>query len=197
MAMGRPRAFCVDMALNRALEVFWRKGYEGASLNDLTEAMGINKPSLYAAFGNKEELFRKALDRYSREKVAYLHEAVDAPTAYGMAERMLFGAAQMLTDAEHPVGCLTVKGAMTCSDQSPSVKGELDNIRIKFETTMRERLERAKREGDLPADADCEHLCRFLSTIIQGMSVQAAGGASRDALRMVAETALKAWPTRA
>lgn len=197
MAMGRPRAFCVDAALNHALEVFWRKGYEGASLNDLTEAMGINKPSLYAAFGNKEELFRKALDRYTKEKVAYLHEAVEAPTAYGMAERMLVGAADMLTDPHHPVGCLTVKGAMTCSDQSPSVKFELDKIRTKFETTMRERLERAIGEGDLPADADAEHLCRFLSTIIQGMSFQAAGGASREDLRKVALTALTAWPTRA
>lgn len=197
MAMGRPRAFCVDMALNRALEVFWRKGYEGASLNDLTEAMGINKPSLYAAFGNKEELFRKALDRYIKEKVAYLREAVEAPTAYGMAQRMLFGAADMLTNSDHPVGCLTVKGALTCSDQSPSVKQEIDKIRINFETTMRDRLERAKQEGDLPADADTAHLCRFLSTIVQGMSVQAASGASRDDLMMVAGTALTAWPTKA
>lgn len=197
MAMGRPRAFCVDTALNHALEVFWRKGYEGASLNDLTDAMGINRPSLYAAFGNKEELFRKALDRYTKEKVAYLREAVEAPTAYGMAERMFYGAADMLTDPCHPVGCLTVKGAMTCGDQAPSVKQELDHIRANFEATMLERLQRAKDEGDLPADSDPAHLCRFLSTMVQGMSVQAAGGASREDLRMVAQTALKAWPTRA
>lgn len=196
MAMGRPRAFCVDEALNRALEVFWRKGYEGASLSDLTDAMGINKPSMYAAFGNKEDLFRKALERYTKEKVAYLREAVDASTAYGMAERMLIGAAEMLTNPAHPVGCLTVKGAMTCGDQAPSVKQELDHIRVKFETSMRERLERAKDAGDLPADADPAHLCRFLSTIIQGMSVQAANGASRNDLLMVAQTALKAWPTK-
>lgn len=194
MAMGRPRAFCVDTALNQALEVFWRKGYEGASLTDLTEAMGINRPSLYAAFGNKEELFRKALDRYTREKVAYLSEAVEAATAYGMAERMLVGAADMLTDPCHPVGCLTVKGAMTCGDEAPSVKREIDQIRVKFETTMRDRLDRALRDGDLPADADPGHLCRFLSTMVQGMSVQAAAGASRDDLRKVAHMALTAWP---
>lgn len=194
MAMGRPRAFCVDTALNHALEVFWRKGYEGASLTDLTEAMGINRPSLYAAFGNKEELFRKALDRYTSEKVAYLREAVEAATAYGMAERMLFGAAAMLTDPCHPVGCLTVKGAMTCGDEAPSVKREIDKIRANFETSMYERLDRARRDGDLPADADPAHLCRFLSTMVQGMSVQAAAGASRDDLCKVAEMALKAWP---
>lgn len=197
MAMGRPRAFCVDTALNQALEVFWRKGYEGASLNDLTEAMGINKPSMYAAFGNKEDLFRKALERYTKEKVTYLREAVEAPTAYGVAERMLRGAAIMMTDACSPVGCLTVKGSMTCGDEAPSVRREIDAIRINFETTLRERLDRARAEGDLPADTDPAHLCRFLTTMIQGMSVQAANGASRDDLIMVADTALKAWPSKA
>lgn len=197
MAMGRPRAFCVDAALNRALEVFWRKGYEGASLNDLTEAMGINKPSLYAAFGNKEDLFRKALARYTNEKVTYLREAIEAPTAYGMARRMLRGAAVMMTDPDNPVGCLTVKGSLTCGDESPSVRREIDSIRANFENNMRQRLERARSEGDLPADTDPAHLCRFLTTVIQGMSVQAANGASRDDLLMVADTALKAWPTTA
>ena len=143
MAMGRPRAFCTDAALNRALEVFWRKGYEGASLNDLTEAMGINRPSLYAAFGNKEQLFRKALDRYTKEKVAYLREAVEAPTAYGMARSMLLGAADMLTNPEHPVGCLTVKGALTCGDETPSVRQESAKIRDGVAPSLHERRDRA------------------------------------------------------
>src|SRR3981189_1908276 len=89
---GRPREFCVDEALAKALRVFWSKGYEGASLSDLTEAMGITRPSLYAAFGNKEALFRKALDLYEHDKLAFVGAALEAPTARGVAERLLLGA---------------------------------------------------------------------------------------------------------
>ena len=99
---GRPREFDADEVLDRALEVFWRKGYEGASLSELTEAMGINRPSLYAAFGNKEELFRKALDRYADGPAAYTREALNAPTARGVLERLLHGAAEALTHPDYP-----------------------------------------------------------------------------------------------
>jgi AcrR family transcriptional regulator len=194
--MGRPRSFCVDTALNQALEVFWRKGYEGASIKELTEAMGINKPSMYAAFGNKEDLFRKALERYTTEKGLYLQEAIDAPTAYGLAHKMLHGAAVMMTDPSTPFGCLTVKGAMTCNDQDISVKREIDAIRINTEIALEKRLEQARQKGDLPADSDPVHLRRYLSTVIQGMSVQASSGASREELHKVADIALKAWPTQ-
>jgi len=196
MAMGRPRAFCTDTALNRALEVFWRKGYEGASLNELTEAMGINKPSLYAAFGNKEDLFRKALDRYTKEKIAYISEALDAPTARGVAERLLFGAADMLTDPSHPVGCLVTKGAMTCGDEAQSVREQIEHLKADYETRMHARLERAKRDGQLPADADVAQLTQFFTTFIQGMSHQVVQGATRAQLHKVAEMALLAWPAR-
>lgn len=196
MAMGRPRAFCTDTALNRALEVFWRKGYEGASLNELTEAMGINKPSLYAAFGNKEDLFRKALDRYTKEKIAYISEALDAPTARGVAERLLFGAADMLTDPSHPVGCLVTKGAMTCGDEAQSVRDQIEHLKADYETRMHTRLEQAKQDGQLPADADVAQLTQFLTTFIQGMSHQVVQGATRAQLHKVAEMALLAWPAR-
>lgn len=194
MAMGRPRAFCTDKALDRALEVFWRKGYEGASLTDLTTAMGINRPSLYAAFGNKEELFRKALGRYLTEKATYLRVALEAPDARGVAERLLLGAADMLTDPCHPVGCLAVQGALTCGDEAESIKRELVDIRADYETKLCQRLERAQQEGDLTADADTADLARFITTVIQGMSVQAASGATQEQLRRVAENALRAWP---
>lgn len=197
MAMGRPRAFCVDEALNRALEVFWRKGYEGASLTDLTDAMGINRPSLYAAFGNKEALFRKALDRYIKEKVSYLHHAISQPTARGMAENILLGAARMLTDPCHPVGCLTVKGAMTCGDEAPSVKREIEHVRNSFETGICAKIEGGKASGELPPDTDTVLLCRYLTTMVQGMAVQAANGASCEDLCRVAEMAMAVWPTAA
>jgi AcrR family transcriptional regulator len=123
----------MDTALNRALEIFWRKGYEGTSLSALTEAMGINRPSLYAAFGNKEELFRKALDRYKTEKGAYVLKALEAPTARGVVQQLLYGAAEMLTDRNHPVGCLTVQGALTCGEEAESIRLELAKIRAEYE----------------------------------------------------------------
>jgi len=191
--IGRPRAFCMETALNRALEVFWRKGYEGTSLSDLTKAMGINRPSLYAAFGNKEELFRKALDRYKTEKVAYILEALEAPTARAVAECLLYGAADRLTDPSHPLGCLTVQGGLACSEENESIRLELAKLRTEYEARLRQRMERAQREGDLPPGADPAEVARFIATIAQGMAVQAAGGASRESLRQVAETALRVW----
>lgn len=196
MKMGRPREFCVDKALDAALEVFWRKGFEGASLTDLTEAMGINRPSLYGAFGNKEELFRKALDRYVSEKVAYLSEALAAPDAYGVAERLLTGAAAMMTDPSHPVGCLAVKGMATCSDHTGAVREELDKVKANYEGAMIKRLTEARDAGQLPAEADLDCLMRYLTTIVQGMAIQASNGATCADLRLVAETALKAWPAK-
>src|SRR5690349_13817425 len=107
---GRPRSFDADRALDQALKVFWSKGYEGASLPDLTKAMGISRPSLYAAFGNKEELFKKALERYSAGPACYVREALDAPTARAVAERLLNGAVEMMTNPKNPRGCLAVQG---------------------------------------------------------------------------------------
>src|SRR5262245_28573236 len=114
--MGRPREFDAEEALERALYVFWRKGYEGASLSDLTEAMGINRPSLYAAFGNKEELFRKALDRYADGPAAFNRQALESKTARGVVECLLRGTAESVTDPCHPAGCLAVQGALSCGE---------------------------------------------------------------------------------
>jgi AcrR family transcriptional regulator len=196
MPAGRPRAFDVDEALDRALEVFWRKGYEGASLSDLTAAMGVNRPSLYAAFGNKEALFRKALDRYVEGPASHVREALDEPTARIVAERLLDGAADSLTDPRNPRGCLMVQGALACGEAAESVRRELASRRTADEAALRRRFERALADGDLPADADPADLARYVATVIRGMAVQAAGGASREELRRVAEMAMRAWPGR-
>ena len=192
---GRPRAFDPDEALGRALEVFWAKGYDGASLPDLTRAMGINRPSLYAAFGNKEQLFRKALDRYAQGPGAYVCAALAEPTARAVAEHLLLGSADMQTSPRRPRGCLMVNGAMTCGDASDPVRRELAARRRASDGLLQKRLERAAAEGDLPAGADPAALARYLATVVRGMAVQAAGGATRSELRGVAEVALKAWPT--
>src|SRR5271154_809619 len=113
---GRPRSFDLDKALNAAMNVFWREGYEGASLSDLTEAMGITRPSLYAAFGNKEDLFRQVLDRYDERTAGFLVDSIEAPTARTVAERLLRGAAHFHADLNNPPGCLMVHGSLVGSD---------------------------------------------------------------------------------
>src|SRR5688500_1288314 len=193
---GRPRAFDEETALGRALEVFWRKGYEGASLPDLEAAMGINRPSMYAAFGNKEALFRKALTRYREGPAGYVREALAEPTARAVAERVLLGAANLLSDRRHPRGCLMVQGALACGEGAESVRKELAAHREAGVAALRRRFERARSEGDLPAGASPADLARFLATVVHGMSVQASGGATRAQLRRVAEMALRAWPAR-
>jgi AcrR family transcriptional regulator len=193
--MGRPRAFDRDQALDQALHVFWQNGYEGTSIADLTEAMGINPPSLYAAFGNKETLFREALDRYEARRDEIMAEAFAVPTAREAMTRLLEGTADRLSDKGKPRGCLMVQGALCGGEECETVKRDLASRRAGGEALIRERLKRAKREGDLPNDADPAALARFVSTILQGMSVQASGGATRKELRAIAEMALRAWPT--
>ena len=190
---GRPREFDPDQALDRALEVFWRKGYEGASIAELTEAMGINRPSLYAAFGNKEELFRKALDRYSQGPAAYTYEALEEPTARAVVGRLLREAADALTDPNSPHGCLGVQGALVCGDAAQSIKQELCSRQTRWQMALQRRFGRARREGDLAEGVSCADLAQYVATVVQGMAVQAAGGATRTQLRRVAELALQAW----
>jgi AcrR family transcriptional regulator len=194
MAIGRPREFDVDKALDLALQVFWRKGYEGASMADLTETMGITKPSLYSAFGNKEELFRKALDRYVDGPGGYFQVALAKPTARAVVEHLLNESADAVTDPNHPPGCLAVQGALSCGDAAESIKQELMSRRAKGEQDLRQRLERAIAEGDLPPGSNAADLAAYLSAILQGMAVQAAGGTTREQLRKIAEMALRTWP---
>jgi AcrR family transcriptional regulator len=184
----------VDEALGVALKVFWRKGYEGTSIDDLTEAMGINRPSLYCAFGNKEQLFRKALDRYTEGQSGLIREAIGEPTAFGAAGRLLIGMADTLTDPLHPPGCLAVQGALACGEAAEPIRRELNARRAAAEEALRERFERARSDGDLSPNDDPADLARYLATVIHGMAVQAAGGTSREELRRVAATALRAWP---
>jgi AcrR family transcriptional regulator len=169
---GRPRAFDPDTALERAMHVFWAKGYEGASLSDLTRAMRINRPSLYAAFGNKEELFRKVLDRYVNGPLAYFGKALAAPKARDVIEQIFFGAARMAGDPTLPAGCLMVQGALAVGNAAGSVRKEAAGRRAASEVALRRRLQRAKREGDLPQDADPSELARYVMTVLQGMAVQ-------------------------
>jgi AcrR family transcriptional regulator len=191
---GRPRSFDLDKALDAAMQVFWRKGYEGASLSELTHAMSINRPIRYSAFGDKEALFRKALDRYAAGPAAYVREALQQPTARAVTRQLLRGAADLLTDPHHPSGCLMVQSALVCGEASDCIRRELVSRRLAGEAAVRRRFERAKAKGDLPADANPADLARYVVTISDGMSVQAANGASRAELQRVVGTAMRAWP---
>jgi AcrR family transcriptional regulator len=192
--MGRPREFDVEQALDQALGVFWRNGYEGASIAELTRAMGISPPSLYAAFGNKEALFRKALDRYVEKRTNFWQEALAQPTARATVEHLLAGTVDFLSDACNPSGCLLVRGAMSCSTAAETVARELAARRAEGEALLRRRFERARDEGEVPATFDPTDNARYVMTVLEGMSVRAAGGAGRAELRKVADLALRAWP---
>jgi AcrR family transcriptional regulator len=191
---GRPREFDVDKALDRALKVFWRKGYEGASLSDLTKAMGINRPSLYAAFGNKEALFKKAMDRYLEGPGAFVREALQQPTARAVVEHVFRGSIELVTDSRNPHGCLMVQGALACGDTADCVRREMAKRRAASVTALSKRFERAVAEGDLASDWNPADLARFVTTVMHGIAVQAASGASRDELERAADIALRAWP---
>ncbi|HXG80781.1 MAG TPA: TetR/AcrR family transcriptional regulator [Sphingomicrobium sp.] len=193
---GRPREFCVDHALTQALRVFWQKGYDGTSLTDLTEAMGITRPSLYAAFGNKESLFRKALDLYEREKLAYIGQALEQPTARGVAEFMMRGALDNATGGDGgPHGCLRVTAAVACGEGAESIRCEIMERTKSGKDSLVARFERAKAEGELPANIDPEGLTRVLIAYLQGISVQANMGEPREELEKLIDTALALWPT--
>src|SRR2546421_8259281 len=192
--LGRPRSFDPDTALDRAMHVFWAKGYEGASLSDLTRVMRINRPSLYAAFGNKEQLFRKVLDRYMDGPVAYFGKALAASKARDVVEEIFLGTARMADDPRIPAGCLMVQGALACGDAS--VRREVAARRAQGEAALCRRLPRAKRAGEHSRNPYPAELAHYVMTVVRGMAVQSAGGASRDQLGRVAKMALRAWPKR-
>lgn len=194
MPRGRPREFDTDKALDEALLLFWRYGYEGTSLSALTEAMGINMPSLYSAFGNKQDLFRKVLDRYIQKPASYLPNALKEKTARRVAEKLFRGAINMVMDPRHPDGCLLVQGALVSGPLAESVRVELNRRRAGAQVALCRRLERAVDEGDLPANTNARKLAAYVITILWGLSVQATGGASRAQLREVAELTMRSWP---
>jgi AcrR family transcriptional regulator len=193
--MGRHREFDVDKALDAALCVFWRKGYEGASYTDLTLAAGVERPALYAAFGNKEALFRQALERYYERYLGYFREALELPTSREVTRHLLYGAIDLNTRYADRTGCLVINGVLAGSDDAESVRQVLIEARAVGEAKIQERFARAKAEGDLPESAKPEALASFVMALLHGMAVQAKAGFSRDRLEAVAEQALDGWPS--
>ncbi|GAA0383349.1 TetR/AcrR family transcriptional regulator [Micromonospora gifhornensis] len=190
--IGRPRAFDEEAVLDRATEVFWQHGYEGASLSALTSAMGINRPSLYATFGSKEQLFQRAFARYHETQVTAARAALDKPSAYAAIEAFLRASADGLTAADHPAGCLSIQGGLACSPENAGISEILAAGRAATEAALAERLTRAVDEGDLSDDTDVRALARFVMALSEGHAVHAAAGASREDLQASVDIALRA-----
>ncbi|MET9679739.1 TetR/AcrR family transcriptional regulator [Streptomyces coeruleorubidus] len=193
--IGRPRGFDAEEALERAMRVFWEQGYEGASLTDLTSAMGITRTSMYAAFGNKEDLFRKALERYTEGPASYGARALQEPTARQVAAAFLNGSVRTTTRPDCPAGCLGVQGSLAAGAPGSHARDTLAAWRNEHTARLRDRFRRAVDEGDLPAGTDPGLLARYVMTVANGIAVQAAGGATRDDLQQVADMALRSWPS--
>lgn len=193
--MGRNREFDVDEALDAALCVFWRKGYEGVSYTDLTQATGVERPALYSAFGNKEALFRQVLTRYYEHYLDFFPAALELTTSREVASHILRSAAELHTRYSDYKGCLGVHGSLAGSDDAEPIREALIEARAEGETLLRDRFERAKQEGDLPKTANCAALAAFVMAVTHGMAVQAKAGFSRNMLEAVAEQALSTWPT--
>lgn len=174
--------------------VFWRKGYEGASYTDLTTATGVERPALYSAFGNKEALFRQALERYYEHYLNFIPAALELPTSREVAAHILRSAAELNTRYPDHTGCLGVNGVLAGSDDAEPIRHALIEARTNGEALLRQRFERAKQEGDLPETANCTVLAAYLCTVLHGIAVQAKAGFSREMLESVAEQALSTWP---
>jgi AcrR family transcriptional regulator len=191
---GRPKAFSEKEALKAAIKVFSDKGYEGASLYDLTRAMGINRTSLYATFGNKEALFRKALDQYIGEMHAFLAECMKAPTALEGMTLLLNHGAEMFTDPAGPGACLMVRGPLMGNESNKEIEEYFTKKRKQVEQVLQDRFQKAKDEGDLPPQADPADMARFYYVVMQGIGLQAYHGGTREQLAGVVQVALGQWP---
>jgi AcrR family transcriptional regulator len=194
---GRPLSFDRDKALEEAMHVFWDKGYEGASISDLTAAMGITPPSLYAAFGDKEHLFLEAVERYTCGPGKGAPRAEAQPTARQAVAAWLHDAAVELTSPCHPRGCMVMTAAANCSASSTHIQAALAEHRAAQHAAVRERIERGIADGELPPSTDACALADFYVTVLEGMSFQARSGATRDRLLATADLAMRAWPAGA
>ncbi|TCP49354.1 TetR family transcriptional regulator [Tamaricihabitans halophyticus] len=193
-ARGRPRAFDRDEVLDKAMRLFWERGYEAVALADITAVTGINSPSLYAAYGAKEELFRAAVRRYNEQGSPVQNALATQPTARLTIEVMLRDSARTYTDPANPRGCMVVLAATNCTQDNAAIQDFLADCRRTDRDQLRDRLARGVTEGELPKGTDPTALADFFHTVLYGLSIRARDGASTAELLAIVDTALAAWP---
>lgn len=197
MARGRPRLFDKDEALERAMDVFWLRGYDGASMSDLAQAMALNPPSIYAAFGSKEGLFLAAIEKYRETGAGGIWSVLDSDAdARSVAEHVLRRTADTFTRTTPPRGCMIVLTALETESAHPDVCAVLERYRKENARRLEARFRQARETGELPADTDCAALADFVVTVQHGMSIQARDGTGRDRLHAIVDIALQAWPRK-
>ncbi|MBA4806960.1 TetR/AcrR family transcriptional regulator [Brevundimonas sp.] len=190
---GRPRSFDRDQALQKAMELFWARGYAGASVAELTQAMGIAAPSLYAAFGGKADLYREAMDRYIATSGGRVWAQLEQPTARGSVEAVLREAARVMTQPGQPAGCMASLSAAQPDDLGAELCAEMAARRGAGLTTFLERLKRGQAEREISEAADLEAMARFYVAVHQGMSLQAREGVTETDLQKLVDAAMAAW----
>jgi len=188
---GRPIGFDKDAALEAAMLLFWERGFEGTSMADLTQAMGLNPSSIYAAFGDKHALFQLAVKRYMEMRAQYAGKALEEPTLEKVVRALFDSTVAFLTTPGHPQTCMTLAGAVGCSQEATPARDLMKEIRKQNQVSIRERLLKARKSGELPKDIDVDDYTRYLSTILAGLSIQAANGSTKAELKRTAQMALR------
>jgi AcrR family transcriptional regulator len=188
---GRPRGFDEEAALDAAMRVFWAKSYEGATMSDLTKAMGINRSSMYAAFGDKETLFRRAIERYRTGPMTYIKEALALPTLGKVVTALLHGTVEFLGSSGHPRGCLSLQATLATGTDAEPARDAMIDWRKQGEAALKRRVQKAQREGDLEKKMNPSDFAHYLSMLMSGLGVQAANGATKTELKRYAEMALR------
>ena len=188
---GRPIGFDKEAALEAAMLLFWERGFEGTSMADLTQEMGLNPSSIYAAFGDKHALFQLAVKRYMEKRAQYAGKALEEPTLEKVVRALFDSTIAFLTTPGHPPTCMTLAGAVGCSLEATPARDLMTEIRKQNQVALRDRLLKARKSGELPKDIDLDDYTRYLSTIIAGLSIQAANGSTRAELKRTAQMALR------
>lgn len=190
--MGRPREFDIDRAVDVATELFWRSGYDGASISDLTDAIGITAPSFYFAFGSKEELFRRVITRYYDSYRGLAEAACEEAHVRDVIAKVLFGYADVLTDASHAPGCLALNSALPCNEDHP-LRLWLAELREEMRIALRDRFAK-ERDSAQRGNMSAEVLSRLVVSLAWGIAVEAQSGTSRKELHRAINAALALWP---
>lgn len=188
---GRPISFDKDAALEAAMLLFWERGYEGTSMADLVQAMGLNPSSIYAAFGDKQALFSHAVKRYMQTRARYAEEALAEPTLPRVVRALFNNTVAFLAGSGHPPTCMTLAGAVGCSPDAAPAKDIMTEMRTQNDRAMKERFLAARRAGEMPKDINVDDFTRFISATLAGLSIQAANGATKAELKRTAQMALR------